>query len=107
MSGWVSFLPATLRHDGDSEEPVSVTFGPPGGPLETGTMSNLNPGSSSGYAYVPWPRTTPTGPVFQNAVYVRADYQGQVAFEATYTHDDVRTGTPACIGVIDSPGVPG
>jgi hypothetical protein len=107
MSGWVSFLAVILRHDGDSEEPVSVTYGPPGGPLQTSTMSGLNPGETFGYAYVPWPRTTPTGHVFQNAVYVRAEYQGEVAFEDTYTHDDVRTITPPCAAVIDTPGVPG
>ena len=105
--GWVSFLAAILRHDGAAEESVTVVYGPPGGPLETSTMLDLNPGETFGFSYVNWPRTTPTGHVFQDAVYVRAEYQGGVAFEATYTQDDVRTITPGCAAVIDTPGVPG
>jgi hypothetical protein len=107
FGAWISFLAVTLRHDGDDEEPVTVIYGPPGGPLQTSTMLDLNPGVTFGYAYVPWPRTTPTGHVFQDAVYVRAEYQGEVAFEETYTHDDVRTGQPVCAAVLDTPGVPG
>ena len=57
-------------------------------------MLDLNPGETFGFSYVNWPRTTPTGHVFQDVVYVRAEYQGGVAFEATYTQDDVRTITP-------------
>jgi hypothetical protein len=107
MSGWVSQLAVILRHDGDGAEPVPVTFAPPGGPLQDSAMADLNPGETFGFAYLNWPRTTPTGHVFQDEIYVRAEYQDQVVLEETYTLDDVRSITPACAAVIDTPGVAG
>ena len=44
-------------------------------------MLELNPGESFGFAFTYWPRTAMPH-TFQAAIYVRAEYAGQVAFEA-------------------------
>ena len=107
MSGWTSFLAVVVRHDGPVDADVTVLYETPEGPsaLTQAPLVDLNPGDPVGLGWVPWPRTEAGGHVFWPNTRVRVSYQGDVILEQTFTLDDVRRDTPACIAVIDTPGV--
>ena len=101
---WLSYLAVRVVHDGAADEPVTVVYGPPGGPLNTSTMAAQNPGDPTGYAWLPWPRTGNPDYSYQNAQYSRVEHNGHVVLERTFTHADV-LGTP-CEPLIVDPGPP-
>ncbi|HEU4841025.1 MAG TPA: hypothetical protein VFT09_06260, partial [Ilumatobacteraceae bacterium] len=113
MSGWSSMLVAIVRHDGPADAPgVQVVFENQDGTLGVDDMANMNPGASTGLAWVGWPRVSTVYPsiefhTFRDSTRVSVRYQGQEILVRTFTLDDVRRETPACIPVIDTPGVPG
>jgi hypothetical protein len=111
-SGWVSQLAVLVRHDGDDEVPVEVTYEAQDGSLTTRQLVELNPGATFGLGYVPWPRVSAVYPslefhTFRDTTQVRVSYEGNVILDRTVTLDDVRTEEPACAPVVDTPGVVG